>query len=196
MIGVNWGAAAVALVIGGAAVEAIRRAFQAPDILYTLYHEDQASTRAGIESDHVLPQLASLVSEVIERVRPSIEAHDAQGDADLGEEIQDSLQSVDYLGRLQELSELYGDHRDALRMTDEAQRWARRKGWSALIFLVGFLALIARVVFTGVEWPLWALYPAGAFALVGLSVGVTSWSQEISARNRLVALFRKYGVGQ
>jgi hypothetical protein len=190
---VNWGAAGVALVVGGAAVEAFRRAVQSPDILYRLYHEDQARTRAAIESEHVLPQLASLVSEVIGRVRPVIEAGPADdGQETLDAEVQDSLQSVDYLERLEELSQLYGDHRDASGLSEEAQRWSRRKGWSALVFLAGFLGLISRVILHGVTWPQWPLYPAGAFALIGLTVGVTSWAQEISIRNKLVGLFKKY----
>jgi hypothetical protein len=197
MLEVNWGAAALGLLVAGGASEAIRRAFQAPDILYRLYHEDQARTRAGIESDQVLPRLAILISQVIARVGPAIEAQRAHGDdAELQSEVQDSLQAVDYLRHLRELSELYGDHRDTTRVGDEAQRWARRKGWAALVFLAGFLGLMGEVVFEGVDWPRWTLYPAGAFALIGITVSVTSWMQEISARNRLVALFRKYGVGE
>lgn len=193
MIRVSWGAAGVALVVAAAAVEAIRRAFQAPDILYRLYHEDQARTRAAIESDHVLPGLAALVLAVIERIRPWMQTQRVQEDVDLGEQIQDSLQAVDYLPQLQMLSGLYGDHRDVMRMADEAQRWGRRKGWFALIFLVGFLGAMPGVIIAGIDWPTWSFFAGGMLILVGASVGVTSWSQEVSARNRLVDLFRKYG---
>jgi len=68
-VDVIWPAVGVAVAIELAAIGFAARSFQAPDILDARYASRQGSVRALIEADWVLPELASMISQVNSRLR-------------------------------------------------------------------------------------------------------------------------------
>ena len=179
---VNWSAVAVGLVVIAAAGRSVVRSFKAPAIMYSNFKDAPERTRAVIEAEKVLPELASLIDEVNDQALVS-----GSGS------VEDSLIAVDYLERLRRLSDYYGDYRDTSRLVSESEKWSRWKGLSALVFMSGFALLWTNVSVDGVTFPAWPMVMGGILLLVGLTVWIVAGLQEIALVNRLAEILRRYG---
>jgi hypothetical protein len=172
------------IAIVGGTILAISNAFLGPENIRKAFRDDRERTRSAIEADHVIPEIASLVSEIGEAM--------GYGDALARSTVAASLNSVDYLGRLRALSQFYGDYSDCDRLMKEAGRWSRRRGQGLMIFVPG-ISLAFGPQSLGWNLPSWIMPSGGALLLVGLTVAGISWWQETSVRNRLNDTFVKYG---
>lgn len=181
-IEVNWSAVAVGLVVIAAAGRSVIRSFKAPAILYSNFRDAPERTRAVIEAERVVPELASLIDEVNDEALTS-----GSGS------VEDNLIAVDYLERLRRLSDYYGDYRDTSRLASESEKWSRWKGLSALVFMSGFAILWANVSVDGLTLPDWLMVIGGMLLLVGLTLWIVGGLQEISLVNRLSEILKRYG---
>lgn len=179
---VDWSAVAVGLVVIAAAGRSVIRSFKAPAILYSSFKDAPERTRAVIEAEKVVPELASLIGEVNHHALLSSSGS-----------VEDSLLAVDYLERLRKLSDYYGDYRDTSRLVSESVKWSRWKGFSALLFMGGFTILWASISIDGLTFPGWLLVLGGASLLVGLTVWIVAGLQEIAFGNRLSEILKRYG---
>lgn len=171
------------VIFTGAVLAGVRRAFLTPEHLREKFRDDRGRTKAAIEADHVIPAIAALVGEVAHAVG-------TESIQDV-ERIQASLQSVDYLPRLNDLSERYKDYSDCDRLIQDAQKWARRRGFSLLIFLLGTVALGAQWSFK-FTLPFWAIASTATLLVIGATIAVVAWWQEMTDRNRMVGIFNRY----
>lgn len=170
------------LVVLAAAARSVTRSFKAPAILYADFKDAPERTRAVIEAERVVPELASLIEEVNDEALVS-----GSGS------VEDSLIAVDYLERLRRLSDYYGDYRDTSRLVSESEKWSRWKAFSTLVFIAGFVVLWANVGIDGVIFPDWLMVLGGILLLVGLTVWIVAGLQEIALGNRLAEILRTYG---
>lgn len=138
--------------------------------------------RATIEADHVLPNLLELTKEILFGM--GVDAEDG--------DIEQSLQSVDHLSRLSTLSTLYAHHSDAQTLLDGVERWSKRRALWSVVFVLPFLYVVAALGVTPFPWPRVFTLVAGAIALVGASIALTSWFQESFYRNRFANLCKTY----
>lgn len=68
----DWEAAAVFLAIILALAAAAWHGWQAPDALYNRYRDDRARTKAAIDVDRILPELALLIATVNQQVARAV----------------------------------------------------------------------------------------------------------------------------
>lgn len=194
----DWTAAAVFLLIILGFAGAARRGWQAPDALYRHYQTNRAKTKASIDTDHILPELARLVADVNSDVSATLRAAKSLTLQTLREALTndqaliDNLQWAGYRDRLDPLSQLYGDYGLLDRLYDSAVTWARRGALCSGVAALALLVVSIPVVFSNISVPDLALN--GATGL--LVVSATGWAiglvLEMGQRNRLGRLFRKY----
>ena len=187
--GTDWAAAAVLTVLILALGETARRGWQAPDLLYAHYRDNRAQTKASLDADHILPQLANLVADVNREVSQSVGATEALTDV---QTLLDNLQWAGYRDRLDRLSHLYADYGLVDRLFDAAVAWARRKAVGSGTAAVSLLVVSIPIVFTSTPIPPPAVGIASIVLAVSAVALVVCWVLEISARNRLGRLFRTY----
>jgi hypothetical protein len=185
----DWAAAAVFVVFILGFAETARRGWQAPDALYEHYRTNRAQTKALIDTDHILPELAFLVAEVNAEVSASVGATDPLTDV---QTLVDNLQWAGYRSRLDRLSHLYGDFGLLDGLFDSAVWWARCKAVCSGASGVALAVVALPIVFSNISVP--AIPLGGAtglliIAVVGLAIASVL---EIGQRNRLGRLFRKY----
>ena len=166
-----------------------RRGWQAPDALYEHYRTNRAQTKASIDTDYILPELARLVAEVNGEVSASVGATDPLTDV---QTLIDNLQWAGYKTRLDRLSHLYGDFGLLDRLYDSAVRWARIKAVSSGACGVALVVVALPIVLSNISMPAVPLDGATGLLVIGV-VGLAIASVlEMSQRNRLGRLFRKY----
>jgi hypothetical protein len=185
----DWAAAAVFVVFILGFAETARRGWQAPDALYEHYRTNRAQTKASIDTDHILPELARLVAEVNGEVSASVGATDPLTDV---QTLIDNLQWAGYKARLDRLSHLYGDYGLLDRLYDSAVWWARIKAVASGACGVALIVVALPIVFSNISMPAIPLDGATGLliiAAVGLAIASVL---EIGQRNRLGRLFRKY----
>jgi hypothetical protein len=192
----DWGAAAVFAFFAGILGETARRGWQAPDALYRQYRDDRARTKANLEADRILPEMAKLVAEVNREVSQSLGSvadgqtlSTAMSDTGI---LLNNLQWAGYQGRLARLARLSADYELVDRLFDAAVTWTRRVAASAAIACLALVIVGVAVSFGELRIPPTAVGMAAIFLVVSLvSLGVSGISQ-ISVRNRLGRLFRTY----
>ena len=185
----DWAAAAVFVVFIFGFAETARRGWQAPDALYEHYRTNRAQTKASIDTDHILPELARLVAEVNGEVSASVGATDPLTDV---QTLIDNLQWAGYKARLDRLSHLYGDYGLLDRLYDSAVWWARIKAVASGACGVALVVVALPIVFSNISMPAIPLDGATGLLIIAV-VGVAIASVlEIGQRNRLGRLFRKY----
>lgn len=178
---------AVAVPFATAAIIAMRHGLRAPTTVYGHHAESRRRTRAAIESDGVLPELAALIVRVNSRaVRDGLDLEGADT-----ERIADTLASVGYLQSLGRLSDLYGDYSDLGRYELDIVASARIGGLAAAVFLLAFVADISWLALNGLSLQWQTIAPTG-LALVACVVWATNWVQQTVLQNRLTRLYRKY----
>lgn len=185
----DWAAAGALIVVILALGETARRGWQAPDLLYAHYRDNRAQTKASLDADHILPELASLVADVNREVSLSVGATEALTDV---QTLLDNLQWAGYRDRLDRLSHLYADYGLVDRLFDAAVAWARRKAVGSGAAAVSLLVLAIPLVFTSPPIPALAVGLASVVLVLSTVGVVVCWALEVSARNRLGRLFRTY----
>src|SRR6266849_6679776 len=116
----DWTAAAVLIVLILALGETARRGWQAPDLLYAHYRDNRDQTKASLDADHILPELASLVADVNREVSQSVGVTEALTDA---QTLLDNLQWAGYRDRLDRLCHLYADYGRVERLFSASVAW-------------------------------------------------------------------------
>lgn len=192
----DWAAAAVFAFFVGALGETARRGWQGPDTLYRRYRDDRARTKATLEADRILPELARLVAEVNREVSQSIggvvDSQTLTAAMSDSQVLLDNLQWAGYQTRLGQLARLSADYELLDRLFDSSVVWARRIAASAGIACVALLIVGIAASFGDLQIPATAVGMAAVFLFVSLiSLGVCAFTQ-LNVRNRLGRLFRNY----
>jgi len=185
----DWLAAGVLAGLILALAETARRGWQAPDLLYAHYRDNRAQTKASLDADHILPELASLVADVNREVSQSVGTRKALTDI---QTLLDNLQWAGYQERLDRLSHLYTDYGLVDRLFDSAVAWARRKGVGSGTAAASLLVVAIPLVFANAPIPPLVVGFASAALAISTVGFVVCWALEVSARNRLGRLFRAY----
>jgi hypothetical protein len=172
--------------------------------LYREYRDDRSRTKAILEVDKILAELAQLVADVNAQVYRNVvpaklTAKEAQSIlSGLGvaltevEGIGIQLQDAGYRDRLKRLSEWYVDYASVDRHFNRTVRWVKVGGACFTIACASVLvplvhAALPKVPVVG-SLTSWAVV-AFAASLVGALICVVG---EIGSRNRLSKLFRKH----
>jgi hypothetical protein len=181
---------AVFVVIYAPAFLAVKQGFEAPDAMRNRFATRQAAKR-GLTTDHILPEMVNLVIDVNSRAfDPRFDSPAVLVDPGI---ISGTLDSADYLGRVETFSRLYGEYGQLDALFNGCVRWARRKAWLAGAFAIAILPLVARYGFGVTSIPDGALILDGAIALVLATLAAACWWQDASGRNRLGKLCETYG---
>ncbi len=185
-VSANWEAIAVSLLIASPAFAAVIRAFRAPAALQREFGDDRQRTRAAIEGNHLIPRLGELLIDL------SVHDDRRRTREDRLTNLQNNLQSTEYLPALKELGELVREHSNLDALQSDARRWIRMKGAAAAVSLVGFAYPAVLWSVDGYAPPPWLAIPAYTFLALGTAFAVVFFVQETSARNRLSEIVRKY----
>ncbi len=110
----------------------------------------------------------------------------------LRERLGDMLQRADYLARLERLSVLSSDHRNATRFVEEAVRWARLRALALIGFLLASGYPAVWIAIEGQRFPVAPLIPCGIVATISLVLAGVFVVQETAFRNRIAALSSHY----
>jgi hypothetical protein len=182
-------AAALSVVLIGPAVTSWSRALRCEGALQERYQDRRATATAAITGDGIIPVVARIVVDVHSRVTWPWLGRPGQDQAHAAE---DQLQSVESGRMLDEITPLAADIDACMRLQDEIGRWLWGQASAALPYSVCASALILEVSSSGLGLPPWAYW---SMALVGscmVSVWLVFVGLEISARNHLGRLFRRY----
>lgn len=187
---------------------AIKAAISARNSVHKAHEEGIKSARVTIESEHVVPNLAALSSDVHfrsgEAVRNSVnEVYEAMQTGEqrfldealdhLRSHVEDALQDSRLRSRLTQLRDAFFDHRQLDELRESSISSARNKGWASGVAVIGIFLFLSPTMFLDVELQTYWLLLGAVIGAVGAITGIMSWLQERRALNRLALLIEKYG---
>lgn len=182
---VDWGAAAVFIVLLGSALAVIVRAYSAPDTVFRTYQSNLDRAKATIDGNEVIPRLVRLIEQVVARASGGVITLPAI-------DIEGSLRWAGYLEALGALSALYADLGRLDELPASIVRWARVRAVGASIGLTALIPAAIHFSLTTVTIPSGLWLSTTAISLVGFAVAGTAWILEASDRNALTTIFRRY----
>jgi hypothetical protein len=182
---VDWGAAAVFLVLLAGAIAVIVRAYGAPDAVFRTYQNNLDRTKAAIDSNEVIPRLVRLMEAVLFRATGgaiSLPAVDIEG----------SLRWAGHLETLAALSALYTDLGRLDELPASIVRWSRVRAVAAVIGLITLVPAAVHFSVASAPVPIDIWVGGAGTALVAFAVAGTAWFLDASNRNAMTAIFRRY----
>ncbi len=184
-LNIDWGAAAVFLLLLGGAVAVIVRAYSAPDAVFRIYQNNLDRTKATIDSNEVIPRLVRLMQAVLSRATNGVISLPAA-------DIEGSLRWAGHLDALATLSALYGDLGRLDELPVSIVRWSRVRAVAAAIGLVSLVPPAVHFTVATVPVPAGLWVGGVGSALIAFAVAGTAWFLDASARNAMTAIFRRY----
>lgn len=182
---IDWGAAAVFIVLLGTASAVAARAYSAPDTVFRTYQANLDLAKANIDGERVIPKLVELIEAVIRRASGGAVAMPAS-------EVEGALRWAGYLAALGTLSTFYADLGRLEELPGVITRWARVRAAGAAGGLVALVPVGIHFVLQNAPVPAWLWVSAAAVALITFAVAGMAWFLDASARNELTSLFTKY----
>jgi hypothetical protein len=179
-------------VLVGVAIRSTKQGFGATDSLDARFAEKQARAKSGLISNHAVPALADLLSDVTEQLPPWAVTQTTSGE--LGALMQDELQSFDYVSRLKALGELATDHESIDSLFGAAEQWGFVRGCSSLLLIPILVFFAVWMLIGGWDPPVWLLVLAALVGLVAFIAASLSWGADIVYRRRLVKVCRRYAT--
>lgn len=178
----SWGPIGVELAFGLAVLTAIGRSLRARQVVRDRYGPEPQLTRAGIEGDSIIPELARLISDTSTLALESKQT------------IQDVLNQFRYRDVLDTLNTYYTDIDALTKLPHDIVRWIRLQSLGLLLLLVGSVLVIAPFAVQRLDLPPAVNYMGTICLVAGTTLTAVFYLLETQAGNRLASLLDKYVV--
>jgi hypothetical protein len=187
---VNWGAVAVIAIVAIGALAAARRGFSSKNALNERFRDQRAQARAGLEANHIVPQLTALIMDVTLPL-PSDTFSD-RTEEEIRGLVSSQLRATGFRPQLSELQRLANDDSALNRHYKRAQGFALAKAWAGIACLPGLSLVGTDLSLDGFELNDDLILGGWiVLALAGVAAAVF-WSLETREKNALVTVCERY----
>lgn len=186
---VNWGVATTFVILAGALVTLITRAFLAPARIDSGIGDRARQARAQLEANSIVPAATKTLADVIAGLPVGVLEQDPR---DLPKHISTELQEAGYITELQRLSASIFDHARLTRYPHQIEDAESVRAWAGLVSLLCLAVGGSDWALVQHDFPGWLTWGAAGLGLLAALVLGSAWAYEIAATRGLVRLCRRH----